>query len=140
MSEWSYSEYYRKNKKKISAKKKKRYEFDYSYRTMVKRRARAYYELHKKTDSHVDRKLFRGKEGVVMTIGRLSSVIHRHIQTIRNYHSKGIIPEPKMWDSRGWRLYTSSQVSLLQLVFRKVDRKEIRSLKQAKELIHEGWR
>lgn len=138
---WSYKEFYEANKKEISRKRKVRYRKDRTYREKARSTSRSYYVRVRKKEVPSDRRVLSSPEGDrLMTIGRLSELIHRNIDSIRRYHRQGVIPEPAKFDSRGWRLYTREQASVLMSAFRRLDRKEFRSVREAKDFITNKWR
>ena len=127
-------------KTKLSRKRKKRYKTDPKYRNTVKRRATKYYEDNKGLP--VDRKVFKSKGSNFYSIGKVATVINRNIQTIRTYHTNGIIPKTTHTDPRGWRLYTEHQINLLKRVFSVYDSKsneELKKLHQVKEILEKEW-
>ncbi len=135
------SEYYQKHRATISRKRKVRYRRDVSHRDRIRLQAHDYYHRFKKKDTIPDRHVVVVEAGErLYTIGRLSLLIGKGVGTIRQYHRKGVIPDPTHFDTRGWRLYRPDQVALLQMVFRRFAKKELRNLKEVKREIASKWR
>jgi hypothetical protein len=138
---FSQEEYYQTNKDKISRKRKTRYRKDRSHRDRIRLKAHDYYHQFKKEDHIADRHVMVAEGGRrLYTIGRIATLIRRNIGTVRKYHRLGILPEPSHYDTRGWRLYSREQAVILQLVFRRLDADEIKSLDEVRNEIRSRWR
>ena len=119
--------YYKKNRKKILRRKKDKYDDDSSYRTKARRRSRQQYARRRKSDPCViDRKVMSTPSALCVSIGKVAELCNRNVATIRKYHRLGILPDPHIYSSRGWRLYTQEQALLLVAAFRRLDAKEIK--------------
>ena len=134
-------DYYRKHRDKIRANRKHRYATnDRAYREGALQRARERYEQFKKERPETSRYEIVDANGQVFsTIGQLSTVINRSLSTIRKYHQRGIIPTPTQYDTRGWRLYTATEVALLKQAFTDFDAGLIPNLKTLARQIKKGW-
>lgn len=137
---WSFREYYRKNRAKIATKRRSRYRTDPNYRRTIRLRSHLIYHKKRQGVPPKDRQVMLAEGERLITIGKLAQLIGRDITVIRKYHRDGIIPDPTHFDSRGWRLYTRAEVSVIQLVFRMKDQKSIKGgLKTVKEEIAKRW-
>jgi hypothetical protein len=144
---FSYDRWYRDNRSSLSRGRRLRYHTDEAYRKQCVKRASAAYRKRKRSGliERTDCKVIRRNDGTrYFTIGKLSKAINKKIYTIRDYHRKGILPEPSFYDSRGWRLYSEHQVLLLKRVFRlfdeiKKDKSKRLSLAQLSEYVKERW-
>jgi len=136
---FNYKEWYKANKKRLSKERKEKYESDHDHRAKIQADAKAYYHA---TNAGVkrDRKTLTDGKTTFITIGKISEMINRKVQTIREYHNTAVIPEPSFYDSRGWRLYTFEQANLIKKIFAAFDRKEIKSLTDVSEILHAKWK
>jgi hypothetical protein len=72
------------------------------------------------------------------TISSLSKAINRKCQTIREYHELGIIPLTQRNENE-WRLYTIQRFEVIREAFYKFDMRELTTLTEVKQYIHERW-
>lgn len=136
---FSQTDYYRRNKEKILAERRRRYRKDREYRERIRQRAREVYE-ESKPEKPTDRHVFEGRNGQrFISIGKLGQAIDRRIQTIRWYHRSGLFPPPLYHDKRGWRLYSVNQALMLKNLFERYDAKEI-TTDELRSSIHSQWR
>lgn len=136
---WDYKEWYADNKVEFNRKRRERYRKRADIRRDARKRALTYYHSHKKRMEPVDRYRIRSADGSnFVTIGRVSREIGRSINRIRVYHKNGVIPTPLFYDSRGWRLYSSMQLSILSIAFGEVEDKQW-SLDDASKYLAENW-
>ena len=141
MGKFDHAEYYRKNREQILAKRKRRYRSDNAYREAIlarRRTARRRQREEKRAAGLDDRRVIRTDRTTYVSIGRLAGMINRQVQTIRNYHREGVLPEPLAHDSRGWRLYTVSQATMMAQLFRQYDSDTI-DRQQLIDQIRAGW-
>ena len=138
---WSYEQWYRENRESLSRRRKEKYRNDPAYRLARINSARRSYSTEKLRGRPViDRKIVRRADGsAFFSIGHLSVMINRGIQTIREYHKKGVIPAPRFFDSRGWRLYTPNQMRLMRSVFRDFDEGRLSTLKDVERTLRLSW-
>lgn len=139
MGNFDYKTWYEKNKKRLSAERKKKYREDREHREKTRRRSRRYWREKKAVTVPADRTLIRSPSGEYFTIGRLARMINRQPSTVRDYHAQGVIPQPDYYDSRGWRLYTRGQAMLVQRVFRRFDDGDLQSLAEVSRILEEEW-
>jgi hypothetical protein len=138
---FDYKSWYQENKESLLREKKRRYQTDKEYRRKLRMESHDYYHKYVKKPFLTDRQIVQDENGQKLyTIGRLASMLRRDIDTIRLYHRMAVIPEPSQFDTRGWRLYTPSQASLLQSTFLKFDRRELRNLREVRAEIAKKWR
>lgn len=109
--------YYLENREDLLADRRRRYQEDANYRMRVKQQARRRYR-QKRTKKEeqavvVEEKLF--------PISVLAKAIKRKVETVRDYHKKGVIPNSYYRDSRGWRMYTRDQILALVKIFSAFD-------------------
>lgn len=139
MRSWSYKEWYKENKEALSKKRKKKYKKCREYKAECKARSLIYYRTHKRKTVPVDRFKVQTVAGDnYVTIGRVARTISRSVQTVRLYHTEGLIPLPLYFDKRGWRLYAKSQLGVLKLAFEAWDKKEI-TKKDVAEILSKNW-
>lgn len=137
---FNYKDWYEKNKVRLSEKRKKDYKEKPAVRKAARKRASNYYKSHKKVMDPVDRMVVKTADGYkFFSIGKVARAINRKLDTVRRYHAKGVIPEPKYYDSRGWRLYTREQALLLQKAFKNLDTEKFKSLGEVSEYLTERW-
>lgn len=137
---FDHKQYYREHKEAISVRRKKKYAEDPVYRKRVKRRSAAYHRIFKRKMAPTDRGIVIATDGSkYLTVGKVAVAINRKKSTVQYYNTKGVIPDPKVMDSRGWRLYTREQVILLREAFKKFDRGELGSLKEVTAFITKRW-
>lgn len=118
-------EYYEEHKEVISERRRTRYWTDSAYRARVQARSRKQYRsksASKDKDIGYTVKMIDSIE--VFTIKYVAQMTGKCEDTIRAWEAKGIIPKSTYTDKRGWRLYSSEQIQLLTVAFRKVDLKE----------------
>jgi len=132
---WTFSSYWKRNGREINKKRRRRYHNDDAYRKVQQMRSRNYYRRKKKKVVKANRKIVGPG---FYSIGQLSENINRAIQTIRAYHRKGILPEPKFTDKRGWRLYSKEDMLLLKRAFKRLDQGSV-SLSELSEYVKERW-
>ena len=126
--------YYMRRKSELLARRKRRYAEDTDYRESVKARARVSY--HKKKNSSGK------KRGRFFTARALANAIGRSPSTIREYHSRGVIPEVQNFHPRGWRHYTAAQIGICSTAFGLYDDPDdtsFTSLKDVKRFLKFGW-
>jgi len=137
---WNYSDWYRENRARLSAARKRKYRENKEYRNGARKRARNYYIRNKKVMRPKDRFRIRDADGKnYVTIGRVAKAIGRVVDVVRAYHRRGIIPSTGIVDTRGWRLYTNVQLMLLIKAFKMFDRKELKSLAEVGAYLHGNW-
>lgn len=137
---FSYKDWYNKNKIKLARRKALRYKKDAKYRRSIRIRTLDHYHKHLKKSGIPDRQVVKTDHERYFTIGKIARIVARNTWTIRGYHKDGIIPEVTHYDNRGWRLYTREQATILQLVFRKFDRGDLKSLREVKKEIAAQWK
>jgi len=136
---FNYKEWYGLHKDRISQRRKRKYSYNGRYRESIKRKSRQYYNERRKVNL-AGRLSRTDKDGnIYYTIGKLSESLKKAPCTIRNYHKRGIIPEPNIYDNRGWRLYTQKQVDVLVKVFREFKHKKLQTLQDVKKEILKSW-
>jgi len=104
-----YTEWYKKNRERISEKRKLRYLTDRKLRNARRQYSNAYYRKHHK----VPVGMTVHKEKLYWKISYLAKRIDRSMTTIRRYHLKGIFPIPEV-NERGCYLYTDAYVDAAQ--------------------------
>lgn len=132
-------QYYRDNRADLLADRRRRYQEDAEYRGRVKQQARSHYHRRHTAKKEsavvaVERKLF--------PISKLAKAINRKVETVRDYHKKGILQDSYYRDSRGWRMYTRDQILALSKIFSAFDNHndpEIRTLVDVAEKVKEVW-
>lgn len=127
----------------VNAKRRAAYRQDPQYRDDKKKEFREHYRRARRNMTPVDRRtVVSGSGRLYLTIGRVARIIRRDANSIRRYHKMGVIPEPRFYDSRGWRLYTPSQADFMRRVFERLDNPEntsVRSLTDVRRLLDRRW-
>jgi len=138
---WDYNEWYRrKGKRVLSERRKKRYQNSPAYRETQRKRAREYYQRTRSATDVKDRTTVIARSGErYHTIGRVSKMINRNPQQIRDYHASGMLPDPLFTDTRGWRLYTAEQIMLMRRIFKQLDLNKLTPT-EASRMIHDEWK
>lgn len=134
-----FREWYSRNKKDYNQRRKLRYATDPDYRDAVLTRSRQEAEERKARRARNDRRVFRAKKGELVSIGRLAEALGRKVQTVRKYHTDGVIPLPNHFDSRGWRLYTIEQLRAVVAAFDRFDRGILSSLDDVRKELKANW-
>lgn len=137
---WDFDEWYEENKERLSRERKLKYRSNKEYREKRKAASRDYYDRTKRRLRPVDRFSVSNKRGErFVTIGRVAALINRHVETVRGYHRRGVIPNPTVFDSRGWRLYTQEQLNLMVSAFHRLDGGDLGSLAEVAQALARGW-
>lgn len=131
--------YYRDNRAELLADRRRRYREDATYRGRIKQQARSHYHQRRNAKKEsavvaVERKLF--------PISKLAKAVKRKVETVRDYHKKGILQDSYYRDSRGWRMYTRDQILALSQIFSAFDNPdnfEIVSLDDVAKKVKEVW-
>ena len=122
--------------------RRERYRKDPTYRKGARKQSKEYYHKHVKRYVPLDRTIIKDGDKKFFSIGKLSLLINRKVQTIRAYHRRGIIPTPSHFDRRGWRLWNRDQALLLRRVFKIFDNKNdasVRTLRDVRKMLHAEW-
>ena len=93
-------------------------------------RAMSYYMNNRKRHQPLDRQVIVSGGVEYITIGKLSELLGRSVQTIHGYHRSGVLPSPVAFHVRGWRLYTKEQAETIAQTFRLFDLGQIKSLQE----------
>ena len=138
-----FKDWWRRNKDRINAARRAKYRADPRYREKKKEEFRDYYQGTRQAVTPVDRRtVVSGTGRMFVTIGRVARIINRRTNSIRRYHVQGVIPEPRYYDARGWRLYTPSQAELMRNVFSRMDDPNdntITTLGDVRRALRAGW-
>jgi len=141
MMGFDYKSWYEKNAERLKKQRRQKYKKDKTYREAAKARARAWYDREKKPQRPADRTTVVSPDGkTYLSIGKLSEMIGKAVDTIRSYHRQGVIPVPDAFNVRGWRLYTDEQAKVIADAFALFDRGELSSLTEVKEEIQRNWK
>lgn len=140
---FDYKTWWAKEKEARNADRRAKYRQNPLYREQKKEEFREYYRGTRVDTQPVDRRtIISGSGRLFVTIGRVSRMIGRESNSIRRYHKQGVIPEPRFYDARGWRLYTSAQTRLLVEAFRRLDNPDdttVRTLGDVRRMLEAGW-
>lgn len=132
-------EYYEDNKELISDLRKIRYQTDPNYREKIKRKSRARYRKSLKSP---DKKLgytIKVVDGMTLfTVRYVLEVISKSRDFLDVWEATGHIPKSTYVDSRGWRLYSDSQIDLLDIAIGMYDKKEWNK-EQVREFLTSKW-
>ena len=132
-------EYYRKNKDRISARRKKKYHSDGQHRSRLQRLARdRYNQVAKSRDKAVGYTVKKIDGMELYTITYAAQVTGRPKETLRTWEKRGYIPLTTYTDTRGWRLYTAHQIKLLQESFQRFDAREW-TVQDVQNYLFERW-
>ena len=140
---WTFKDYWERKKDERNQIRRDKYNSDPEYHAAVRATAKQNYKRYKRRMSPIDRRTLLSVDGTrYWSIGRIARLISRNITTIRLYHKKGVIPEPRTFDSRGWRLYSTQQAILLRQLFRRLDDESdtgVKSLADLSAIIYPRW-
>ena len=136
---WRFTDWYEKNKEEFNRKRRLRYHTDPKYREDRLQEVKRGYRRNQATNIGRDRRVLHANGRRFLSIGRLAEVLNRSVQTVREYHYNGVIPDATHVDARGWRLYTTYQVQLLRDVFRRFDDGDLTSLAEVARVLEEAW-
>jgi hypothetical protein len=140
MSGHYFKDWYERNKEDLNRRRREKYHTNPDYRKTQIQNAKKRYSEDQSRSVVADRRVLRNDDGQrFWSIGVLSETINRTIQTIRGYHRNDFIPSPTHYDSRGWRLYTSHQINLLQRVFRDFDERRLKNLSDVRRELYANW-
>ena len=131
--------YYEENKALISELRKIRYHTDHNYREKVKRKSRQRYRKRLRSpDKKIGYtvKIVDGR--TLYSIKYALAVVNKSRDFLDAWESTGHIPKSTYTDSRGWRLYTQTQIDLLDTAIGKYDSKEW-SKEEVKEYLNALW-
>lgn len=124
-----FHDYYEKNKKKIAAKRRKKYREDATYREQLKERSRQATQRRRKVgrmvpefmldDTKFDGRRMKlipvGKSSVCVYLGKLlADAIGVTTMTISLWNKEGVIPPPSFQGSDGRRWYTKPYIELMR--------------------------
>lgn len=138
---WEYKTWYARNKSGLLEKRRKKYATNPTYRREIRTRTSDHYHTVLKRTVPKNRRIMKDEDGrKFVTIGKLAEFTGKAVATIRDYHKRGIIPEPETFDTRGWRLYSHKQVLLISRTLREFDKKHIKFLKDVKIVLEENWK
>ena len=119
--------YYEENKQTISELRKIKYHTDREYREKLKAKSRKNYRQKLKA-SDPDNKLgytVKVVDGLSLYSMKYAlAIINKSRDFLISWESTGHIPKSTYTDSRGWRLYTEYQITLLDMAIEKYDEKE----------------
>jgi hypothetical protein len=137
---WVFKEFWDKNKDEKNAERRRKYNSDPEYHKRVRKKAKESYNRRIKKMKPTDRQTIVDNSGKkYWSIGRLSRIINRTIIVIRRYHMDGVIPLPTFYDTRGWRLYSTHQVSMMRKAFKQLDEGSMKSLSELTKFLTENW-
>lgn len=137
-------QYYERNAKALSEKRKKKYQEDPKYRQAAIERSKTYRETHgKSVEEGVVVKLIDNREVKGYRIGKVSELIGRSLFVIRSWEAEGLIPLPTFPSAK--RTYTDRQVQLMGQLSDELKavegsyKKEAEVKDRFKRIIHHGW-
>lgn len=131
--------YYAKKKKEIADARKRKYWSDPDYRNKVRAGSRKRYRQEAKSrDSRIGYTVKKADGKELYTITYAAQVSDRKEDTIRSWEKSGDIPKTVYTDTRGWRLYTSHQIELLSVAFKKFDTGEW-TREIVRSYLHNNW-
>lgn len=114
-----FEKYYKENKGKINAARKKKYETDPAYRDRVLKASQEYRETHRSDDrvrmpryqNPIVEKAGDGGDVVLFSVGAMAVYLDRSVQAINHWERAGILPPTPYRDERGFRYYTTDMMS-----------------------------
>lgn len=131
--------YYEDNKDIISSNRKVKYHTDARYREKLRRKARERYNKKFKSPDKKVGYTVKVIDGVpVFTIKYVLGVINKGRDFLETWEKRELIPKSTYIDSRGWRLYTQSQIDLLDYALGKYDDKEW-DREEVAAFLHSKW-
>ena len=134
-------DYYKKNRKRILAQRKKRYETDESYRKKALDRSRVQLALTSIQDRYkIPTVEINGKEIRLYSLPQMSNVMHRHRDVVAGWRNIGVIPSTKHKNKYGHLLYRECQVEYLAEMVRRIDHDDLNiTLRQMKTVLQKVW-
>ena len=122
-----HKKYYEENKQTISELRKIRYHTDPVHREKLKARARKHYRKKLKPRDPDNKIGYTVKviDGVSLySMKYVLGLIKKSRDFLLSWENTGHIPKSTYTDSRGWRLYTEYQITLLEMGVGKYDDKK----------------
>ena len=136
-----HKKYYEDNKTIISELRKIKYWTDLEYRERVKAKARRYYRKKLKSNDP-DKKLgytVKVVDGLSLYSMKYAlAIIKKSRDFLLSWESTGHIPKSIYTDSRGWRLYTEYQITLLDMAVEKYDERDWNK-EQVRAFLFANW-
>lgn len=133
--------YYEENKETISELRKIKYHTDTEYRERVKKKAREYHRNKLKPRDPDDKIGYTVKvvDGVSLYSMKYAlAIMNKSRDFLIAWESTGHIPKSTYTDSRGWRLYTEYQITLLSMAIDKYDEKKWNK-EQVRSFLTTNW-
>lgn len=110
-----YSTYYQKNKKKIKAQRRGRYNKSEAVRKYHSEQTETWRKENKNKGERSNRTVMLSKNGEHLFTARYACAAFGYSEGyFRTLCLRGVIPNASYRDSRGWRLYTADQIALLK--------------------------
>lgn len=120
-----FAEYYAKNKKRMSAERKRRYKQDPEYRERALQASRDYRERQRDDDGGVRIRLPRYQKPITATVGDGSKIalfsvgafavyLGRSVQAVTHWEKAGVLPQTPYRNSRGFRFYTADMMAAVK--------------------------
>jgi len=131
-----HKKYYQRNKEKILARRKQRYE-DNPERE--KRYMREYRKRQRRDRPPITRKIeIGGVTAFVYTVGEMAKKIDRSVSTVNNWERSGTMPETPFCTEGGYRLYTDGMVSVIREALAHKPR-PTKGDEEFYDMVKEGW-
>jgi hypothetical protein len=137
-----HKQYYEDNKKTISELRKIKYHTDREHRERVKAKARKNYRKNLKPKDPDNKIGYTVKviDGVSLYSMKYAlNIIKKSRDFLLSWELTGHIPKSTYTDSRGWRLYTEYQISLLDMAIDKYDEKKWNK-EQVRQFLTNNWK
>ena len=136
-----HKDYYDKNKDTISELRKIKYHTDREHRERIKSKARQSYRKRLKPLDPDNKIGYTVKvvDGLSLYSMKYAlAIMKRSRDFLLTWESSGRIPKSTYTDSRGWRLYSEYQITLLAMAIEKYDEKEWNK-EQVRAFLHANW-
>ena len=136
-----HKKYYKDNKQTISELRKIKYHTDKEYRERVKAKARRNYRKKLKPKDPDSKIGYTVKviDGISLYSMKYAlNIIKKSRDFLLSWESTGHIPKSTYTDSRGWRLYTEYQITLLEMAIGKYDDR-VWNKEQVREFLTTNW-
>lgn len=117
-------DYYKQHKKAIAARRKKKYHSDPALRTLMKKRAKAHYQMKAIAKrARIKTGAVEGKQEKLFYLNEIDTVVNRDRTILYAWRRAGesILPTPLFHDLRKRGLYSDSQVQYIAEILARID-------------------
>lgn len=118
-----FEEYYRENKDKVNAERRRKYQADPGYRERVLRASRDYRKRQRDDEDRVRLPRYQtpvsretGDGGLLQlfSVGAFAAFLGRSVQAINHWEKAAVLPPTPYRDERGFRYYTHEMMEVVR--------------------------